>query len=164
MKNLFKKIIITLIIFSQLLPLVTFANSVSVLVTEKIPWIPCSKVDWTYDSTTWWYMYSNSDWQTSWVRGGDKQYEVAIMYDCKVSRWTYAIIQMLWSILKYFTYIASLVWVLFIVYNWILYSMSWIDEWMKKESKDRIVWTLIWLLILFLAWPLLKILAPWVYA
>jgi hypothetical protein len=70
---------------------------------------------------------------------------------------------MLWAILKYFTYIASLVWVLFIVYNWILYSMWGLDEALKTNAKKMIIWTLAGLALLFLAWPLLQFIAPWVY-
>jgi hypothetical protein len=85
------------------------------------------------------------------------------VYQCKIPKWTAAIISILWDILKYFTYIASLVWVLFIVYNWILYSMWGLDESMKSKSKERIIWTLIGLVLLFLIWPILRIIAPWIY-
>jgi hypothetical protein len=70
---------------------------------------------------------------------------------------------MLWNILQYFTYIAALVWVLFIVYNGILYSMWGLDESFKTEAKKRIIWTLLGLVLLFLAWPLLQLIAPWIY-
>ena len=117
---------------------------VNVRVTEKIPWANCSEAR---DKTTWDILYS---WDM-------------ILYDCKVKKGVSQIIDMLWNIIKYFTYIASLAWVLFIVYNGILYSMWWIEDSLKDWAKKRIIWTLIWLLILFLSWPLLQLIAPWIY-
>jgi len=67
-------------------------------------------------------------------------------------------------IIKYLIFIASLSSALFIVINWILYSMSWMDSWLKESAKKRIIWTLIWLIMLLLSWVILHILAPWVYA
>jgi hypothetical protein len=112
------------------------SSYVNIRVSEKIPWANC----WT-----------------------GTEIDNTIYYDCKIPKWTAAIVSMLWKILERFTYIAALVWVWFIVYNWILYSMWGINESMKTEAKERIVYTLIGLAILFLAWPFLQIIAPWVY-
>jgi len=84
-------------------------------------------------------------------------------YYCIVPKWVnWFNIIMSWLI-KYITFIASLAWVLFIVVNWIMYSMWWADDSLKIESKKRIVQTLIWLIILLMSWVILRIVAPWVY-
>ena len=84
-------------------------------------------------------------------------------YFCYVPKWiTWFEIIMGWLI-KYTTFIASLAWVLFIVVNWILYSMWWADDSLKSESKKRIMKTLSWLIVLLLSWVILHIIAPWVY-
>ena len=82
---------------------------------------------------------------------------------CYVPKWTWAITEMAWSIIKYFTFIAWLWAVLFIVVNGILYSMSGIDQGMKDKAKERITKTLMWLILLLLSWVVLNIIAPWVY-
>jgi len=82
---------------------------------------------------------------------------------CNVPKWTsWFQVVMAW-IIKYTIFITSLAWVLFIVINWILYSMSWMNDSFKTEAKDRIVKTLIWIIILLMSWVILNILAPWVY-
>ena len=86
-----------------------------------------------------------------------------IKYFCNVPRWVnWFEIVMAWFI-KYITFIASLAWVLFIVVNWIMYSMWWADDSLKTESKKRIIQTLIWLILLLMSWVILHIVAPWVY-
>jgi len=82
---------------------------------------------------------------------------------CNVPEWTTWFEVVLAWIIKFVTFIASLAWVLFIVINGILYSMSWIDESLKNDSKKRIIKTLLWLIVLLLSWVILHILAPWVY-
>ena len=71
--------------------------------------------------------------------------------------------QIFQSIVKYITFIASLLWVLFIVVNGIAYAMSWVDESLKSKSKSRIIKMLIWLILLLLSAMILHILAPWVF-
>lgn len=136
-----KKIIISLLIiiwiwlFSN-----TFANEnwhTKVRTTEKVPWVTC-------DPVPNWEEYPN-------------------LYDCKVPKWAHWVISMLWDMIKYLTFIALLSWVMFIVYNGILYSMWWADQSLKDESKKRITATLIWLILLLLSWPILKLIAPWIY-
>ena len=126
------------------------SNTVKIRVTEYIPWANCEKVSWTWQDKDW----SSKDqfWN-----------EIPTLYDCKVPKPANLIYWMLWAILKYFTYIAALAWVCFIVFNWIMYSMWWVDEQAKTKAKERIVMTIIWLILLFLAWPLLQLVAPWVY-
>ena len=146
------KIFSAVLIFMSYIWLVLAASwtgYVNVRVTEKIPGANCSQV--TLDDKV-------TPLDIEWWKNG-----ATYVYDCKVEKGPSQIIKTLWNIIKYFTYIASLVWVLFIVYNWILYSMWWIDDSMKEWAKKRIIWTLIWLLILFLSWPFLQLIAPWIY-
>jgi hypothetical protein len=82
---------------------------------------------------------------------------------CEVPKWTtWFQVVMAW-IIKYVLFISSLAGVLFIVINWILYSMAWMSDSLKTESKDRIVKTLIGIVLLLMSWTILHILAPWVY-
>lgn len=120
-------------------------DSVKVRVTEKIPWVTCKEVT---DKN--WDIIKAEDWAPA-------------LYDCEVEKWATQIVKMLGNIIKYFTYIASLVWVLFIVYNGILYSMWWADPSLKDDAKKRIIWTLIWLILLLLSGPILKLIAPWIF-
>jgi len=84
-------------------------------------------------------------------------------YRCTVPKWTtWFQVVMSW-IIKYAIFIASLAWVLFIVINWIMYSMAWLNDSFKTEAKDRITKTLIWIVLLLMSWTILHILAPWVY-
>ena len=55
------------------------------------------------------------------------------------------------SIIKYFTYIAALSCVLFIVINGILYSMAGINDSLKTGAKERIMKTLMGLVLLMLS-------------
>jgi len=84
-------------------------------------------------------------------------------YICNVPKWINWFEVIVSGLIKYITFIASLAWVLFIVVNWIMYSMWWADDSLKTESKKRIVQTLIWLILLLMSWVILKIVAPWVY-
>lgn len=84
-------------------------------------------------------------------------------YYCMVPKWSsWFQVVMAW-IIKFIIFIASLAWVLFIVINWILYSMAWLNDSLKTESKDRIVKTLVWIVLLLMSWTILNIVAPWVY-
>ncbi len=128
----------------------TFANSWTtnekvtiVIVSEKVPWAKCKGIDKAWNET--------------------KDNESIISWKCEVWQWASTIVWMLWDIIRYFTYLAWLVWVLFIVYNGILYSMWWADQSLKEESKKRIIWTLIWLIVLLLSGPILQLVAPWIY-
>jgi hypothetical protein len=65
--------------------------------------------------------------------------------------------------IKYFTFIAGIGGVLFLVVNGIMYSMGWMDAWMKDEAKKRIWKTLSGLIVLLLSWVILNLVAPWIY-
>ena len=84
-------------------------------------------------------------------------------YMCNIEKGFGSITAMLGNIIKYFTFLASLWGVLFIVINGILYSMGWIDSGWKDEAKKRITKTLIGLAILLLSWIILNAIAPWIY-
>jgi len=145
-----KKIFITLFLIISLLFQVEYSyaatwDTVKVRVTEKIPWVNCTPVP-------------DKEWKTI----KDKNWNPAL-YDCQVEKWATQIVKMLGDIIKYFTFIASLAWVLFIVYNGILYSMWWADPSLKDNAKKRIIATLVWLILLLLSGPILKIIAPWIY-
>lgn len=134
-----KKIIInTLLIFTLIFWLIsvnnTYAEWIEVKVTEKIPGAGC----WEKDDETG-------------------------LYTCTVEPWMWSIITMMWKIIKFFTYLAWLGAVLFIVINWILYSMWWADPSLKDDAKKRIVATLIWIVLLLLSWVILNLIAPWIY-
>ena len=114
---------------------------ITVIVTEKIPWATCSdifsKIEGKIDKKIW--------------------------FKCEVEKWFWSIVSMLWSIIKYFTFIASLWWVLYLVIGWIMYSMSWIDPWAKDKAKEWITKTIIWLILLLFSWVILNLIAPWIY-
>jgi hypothetical protein len=111
-------------------------SGIKVKVTEKIPGANCTEI--------------SVDGKITW-------------YECNVAKGFSSVTTMMWNIIKYFTYIAALSWVLFIVINGILYSMWGIEQSLKDESKKRIIWTLIWLILLMLSWVILNIIAPWIY-
>ena len=143
MKKIITKIIITSLLVWYIGIFTNIVNAeweeslpIVVEVTEEIPWANCTKISWEGES---------------------------YKYQCEIQKWTQWVIDMLWSIIKYFSYIVSLVWVLFLVYNWILYSMWWADQSLKDDAKNKIVWTLIWLIVLFLSWAILVLIAPWIY-
>lgn len=129
----------------------TYANSdidwIKVIVTEKIPGANCKPTTKSVSLT----------------KKTDSSIEQATTYTCIVWKGFSSVITMMWKIIKYFTYIASLGWVLFIVINGILYSMWWADPSIKDEAKKRIIATIIWLVLLFLSWVILNLIAPWIY-
>lgn len=85
------------------------------------------------------------------------------VYTCNPGRGFNGVMGVIGAMIKYFTYLASLACVLFIVINGILYSMAGINDGLKTGAKDRIVKTLLWLVILLLSWVILNAIAPWVY-
>jgi len=143
MKNLLKIFSLILFLFSTISSVFVEAawptsetsstwESITIKVTEKIPGAWCSNIK---DSKT-------------------------NLYKCTISPWFDTIELMMWQIVKWFTAITALAWVLFIVVNWILLSIWW--DW-KDEIKKRIIKTLSWLVLLLLSWVILSIIAPWVY-
>lgn len=123
---------------------------IKVQVNAKIPWAECEP-------------HKETDSATSNTNDSNSSENKIEKWDCKVKKWFWDIIIIMWNIIKYFTYIASLSAVLFIVINWILYSMWWVDQTFKDEAKKRIQKTLVWLVLLLLSWIILKVVAPWVY-
>lgn len=84
-------------------------------------------------------------------------------YACTVNTWFASVSTSIWQIIKYFTFITGLAWVLYIIFNWIMLSMAWLDQNMEKQSKDNIKKALIWLILLLLSWAILNFIAPWIY-
>ncbi len=116
-------------------------TKVIISTTQKLPWMECD--EW---STT-------SEWTTA---------EVTV-YKCEVEKWFWSIMTMISWMIKYFTYIAMISAVLFIVINGIMYSMSWVDSGMKDEAKKRITKTLIGIILLLLSGYILSVFFPWIY-
>ena len=85
------------------------------------------------------------------------------IYTCNPGRGFDGVLWVVWAMIKYFTYIASLAAVLFIVINGLLYSMAGINDGLKTWAKERIVKTLVGLVILLLSGVILNMVAPWVY-
>jgi len=139
MKNLIKiLILITLFFWTITSYNISHWSKVSVKITEYVPWL-CSNLS---EGT-----------------------ECSVQKPCKceVEKKWWSLKWMLSETVKYITFIASLWAVLFIVINWIMYSMSWMDSWMKDAAKKRISKTLIWLILLLMSWVLLNMIAPWIY-
>lgn len=84
-------------------------------------------------------------------------------YECSITTWFSSVKEWLWQIVKYLTFMTWLAWVLYIIINWIMLSMAWLDQNMEKSAKDNIKKTLIWLIILLLSWLILNFIAPWIY-
>lgn len=135
MKKIMKKICIIILVLVSLFSYIEYAWAayVEVQVTEAVPGANCGWAD------------------SNWVR------------TCQVQAWFWSVMELFWWIIKYFTLIASLAAVLFIVINGILYSMAGINDGLKTWAKDRIIKTLIGLVILLLSWVILNAIAPWVY-
>ncbi|MDD2908073.1 MAG: hypothetical protein PHH98_05555 [Candidatus Gracilibacteria bacterium] len=142
-----KKILITIFIISMFLfqseNIYAASGTVLVRVTEKIPGVQCNEVK-----------------ATSGTSSGQT---IPNLYDCEVKKGVTQIVEMLGNIIKYFTYIAALAGVLFIVYNGILYSMGGAEPSLKDDAKKRIIGTLIGLILLLLSGPILQLIAPWIY-
>jgi hypothetical protein len=83
-------------------------------------------------------------------------------YTCTVKPGFGTVMELMWWIIKYFTFLASLGWVLFIVINWVMLSM-WGMWWNKDEIKNRITMTIWWLILLLLSGLILHSIAPWIY-
>ena len=140
MKKIIIKILLTILIIWNIWFISnTYAtwSWITVTVTEKIPGANCIKAD------------KSTKEQPRW--------------DCKVEKWFGSVVTMMWAIIKYFTFLAWLWWVLFIIVNGIMYSMWGAEPSLKDEAKKRIIGTLSWLIVLLLSWVILNIVAPWIY-
>lgn len=112
-------------------------HAVDVTVTEKIPGISCVNAP--------------------------KFNPKSPQYVCTLKEWMWWVYDTMWWLIKYFTLLAAMGWVLFIVINWIQLSMGWMDSGVKESAKKRIVQTISWLVILLLSWVILNSIAPWIY-
>jgi len=108
----------------------------TIYVTEKVPWAKCKKQD-----------SGSNEW----------------LYKCEIKSWFGSIMDIMWKLLKYFTFIAGLLAVLMLVVGWIMYSMWWADESMKTKSKEFIIKSLLGLILLLMSGTILYAVAPWVY-
>jgi hypothetical protein len=135
-----KKIIISLVILLWLGFIPTFAEDtttdspkIKVEVTEFVPWAWCVEKKWSDNKVIPW------------------------KYECEIKSWFTSVVDMIWAIIRYFTYIVWLWAVLWFVINWIRYAM-----W-EKKAKEDIVKTLWWIILLLLSWVILHMIAPWIY-
>lgn len=119
---------------------------IKVVVTERIPWAPCSLLE-------------GKDWGVELGADGKPTWR----YECLVPKWADAVNSIFWKMLQYAVFLVSLTWVLYIIINWILYSMWWLEASLKDESKKRIQKSLIWLVMLILIPVILAVVAPWIY-
>lgn len=135
MKNKFKTILLLIaFIFSFWNIQYTFASDeIKINTTTKIPWAKCS-------------ISTDKKW-----------------YTCSIKPWFKSVLETIQWIIKWFTAIALLARVLFIVVNGILLSMWWLDSGAKEQVKKRISKSIIWLILLLMSWYILNIIAPWVY-
>ena len=136
-----KKIIIKIIIALSVFTIFWFYQNTFaewdaqnvVEVSENIPWANCVLSD---------------TWKT---------------YICTTERWFWAIMVVMWEILKYFTFLAWIFAVLSLVVGWIMYSMWWANDSLKTNAKTYIEKSLIGLILLLLSWTILYMIAPWIY-
>lgn len=84
-------------------------------------------------------------------------------YTCDVEKWFWTVKWVMWAMIKYFTFIAWLLGILFIVVYGIMMSMWGLEESLKSDAKKKIVMTIIGLIVLLLSWVILNSVAPWVY-
>lgn len=170
MKNILK---IFLFIFLLFISSNSFAKLWDIEQADIDAWENVEKIEQSNKSNTVWW---NNNSQTSWIKKINIKVTEEIpwanctlnsdnsTYTCSVSPWMSWFQSLVSQVIKYFTAIATLVWVLFIVISWIMLSMWWLDSWAKEESKKRITQTVIWLLLLLLSSIILMIIAPWIYS
>ncbi len=135
-----KFFLVIILIISSLFYSDIYAGTIKVKVPAKVPWVDC--------------VQTMSDVKT----------QQPSQYECTVETWFWSVKDSIWQIVKYFTFITWLAWVLFIIFNWIKLSMAWINPEYEKEAKDNIKKTLFWLILLLLSWLVLNFIAPWVYS
>lgn len=125
------------------------STKIKVQVTEKMPWMTGCYQTKAWASATWSLKSTQvANWET---------------YTCEIEPGFASVQLMLSGIIKYFTFIAGIAGVLFLVINGIMYSMWGMDASMKDEAKKRIIKTLVWLMLLFSSGIILNIIAPWIY-
>jgi hypothetical protein len=119
-------------------------KKVKVVVTEKIPGVECTEETISEGPAA---QHTSSTGR--WI--------------CEVPLWMKWVLIMLGRMIRWFTAIALIWAVLFLVINGIHLSAGWLDGNAKSEVKKRIMMTLGWIILLLLAGPILKLIAPWVY-
>lgn len=102
--------------------------------TQPIPWVNCTIIE-------------NKVWQ----------------YKCLVPKGIYWVVSMIWNIIKWLSFFAVIAWPLAITICWIMYSMWWANEELKNWAKKWLVQIIVWLIVLFSSWYILKFIAPWIY-
>lgn len=117
-------------------------KTVTLITNEKLPWVRCEEIE-----------TANKDWKN-----------VIKQYKCYLKTSSSSIISIFWSVIKWFSYIAWLIGVVFLVYGWILYSLSGISWDLNTKAKEKITQVLIWIVFLLLTWTILVLIAPWVYS
>ena len=113
-----------------------------IYLSTKVPWAVCVWLDSSKNQT--------------WA-------ENIVYYWCVVPKWMNWVMLFFGQLIKYFTFIATLAGVLYIVVNGILLSTSWFGWSSKDEVKKRISKTITWLIILLTSWFILATLFPWIY-
>lgn len=136
-------------------PTANAQRTINITVTEKIPGITCvaQKKEYDRDETGQDYTYVDD------VSANAK----SSRYRCEVPIGMWGALLFLGSMIRWLTVIALLCSVLFLVFNGIRLSMSWIDGEAKWKVKGQIFMTLWGIILLLLSGPILKIIAPWIY-
>ncbi len=114
------------------------------------------------------YLSTKVPWAVCvWVDSSKKTLKDTLItptyYWCIVPKWMNWVMTFFGQLIKYFTFIATLAGVLYIVVNGILLSTSWFGWSSKDEVKKRISKTITWLIILLTSWFILATLFPWIY-
>lgn len=89
-----------------------------------------------------------------------EDYHKKIHYECQIPKSTKWIFEMVWNIIKYFAFLASIIWVLAIVVAGILYTTEIVS---KDDAKKIIIRILVWIIVLFSSGYILQLIAPWIY-
>lgn len=119
-------------------------QTTTVTTTEKIPWLDCT------------YIPDNSMWPPAPENMSSVNTR---KYKCTVKSWMESFFDILKALVKYFLFIAVLVIVLMIALSWIRMSIAGKNDAAKKQFTHLIEA----ILIIFLMWSILKIIAPWIY-
>lgn len=123
----------------------------------QLDWISTNKSDSTSSSSSEWIQVH----VTEKIPGADCDWS-DWDYTCTVQPGFKTVMQLMWWIIKYFTYLSALWWVLFIVINGLMLSM-WSMGWNKDEIKKKITMTIGGLILLLLSGLILNAIAPWIY-
>lgn len=78
----------------------------------------------------------------------------------------YTLDQLKTETVEIFWNISTIIWiiaVLMIVVAWMMMQFSWGDDWKIKKAKDIIKWTLIWVLIIWMAWTIVFVVINFIF-